>query len=190
MWPRRFARHRSDGGASTLRRFARVNLTGSKKYIAVHRQRSNEARHGVACGEFGGRARLGGRLDRRRRRARRRRLARVERRRAELRGAGGDEPVDRLRAEAGAARSRPSRLAVEARRRAGRRARADGDGSEWAPDALGAELGTSELSRAAITFAGRPAIRREWRDDDVATRGFDILAPGWGPKGAVFEFTC
>jgi hypothetical protein len=33
-------------------------------------------------------------------------------------------------------------------------------------------------------------LRREWRDDDVATRGFDILAPGWGPKGAVFEFTC
>jgi len=61
---------------------------------------------------------------------------------------------------------------------------------EWLPDASGAESGTSELSRAATTFAGRPAVRREWRDDDVATRGFDILAPGWGPKGAVFEFTC
>jgi hypothetical protein len=60
----------------------------------------------------------------------------------------------------------------------------------WAPDALGAESGASEISRAAITFAGRPALRREWRDDDVATRGFDILAADWGPKGAVFEFTC
>ena len=60
----------------------------------------------------------------------------------------------------------------------------------WSPDAVGAESGTSELSHAAIAFAGRPALRREWRDDDVATRGFDILAPGWGPKGAVFAFTC
>ena len=89
-----------------------------------------------------------------------------------------------------AARSRPSRLAVEARRRAGRRARADGEVLMGAGRLGRRDRATSEISRAAITFAGRPALRREWRDDDVATRGFDILAAGWGPKGAVFEFTC
>jgi hypothetical protein len=61
---------------------------------------------------------------------------------------------------------------------------------EWSANDLVGPSGTAELARTAMTLAGRPATRIDWRDDDVKWRGFDIVVHNLTTGKALFEFTC